>query len=192
MTPATKGKTQEQGAQDAIMLLTDDHKTVEKLFKDYDKLKEADGSSEDRATLAKQICTALVIHAQIEEEIFYPAAREAIEDGDVMDEAEVEHAGAKELITQLGDMSPEDELYDAKVTVLGEYIRHHVKEEQDEMFPKVKKAKVDTVSLGAELLQRKQELQAEMKDVDGADESERDATATPRSPGRKTPARTSR
>jgi hemerythrin superfamily protein len=192
MTPATKGKTQEQGAQDAIMLLTDDHKTVEKLFKDYDKLKEADGSSEDRATLAKQICAALVIHAQIEEEIFYPAAREAIEDGDVMDEAEVEHAGAKELITQLGDMSPEDELYDAKVTVLGEYIRHHVKEEQDEMFPKVKKAKVDTVSLGAELLQRKQELQAEMKDVDGADESERDATATPRSPGRKTPARTSR
>jgi hypothetical protein len=192
MTPATKGKTQEQGAQDAITLLTDDHKTVDKLFKDYDKLKEADGSNEDRAALAKQICTALLIHAQIEEEIFYPAAREAIEDGDVMDEAEVEHAGAKELITQLDDMSPEDELYDAKVTVLGEYIRHHVKEEQDEMFPKVKKAKVDTASLGAELLQRKQELQAEMKDADGADESERDAAATPRSPGRKTPARTSR
>jgi hypothetical protein len=89
-------------------------------------------------------------------------------------------------------MSPEDELYDAKVTVLGEYIRHHVNEEQDEMFPKVEKAKVDTASLGAELLQRKQELQAEMKDADGADESEGDAAATPRSPGRKTPARTSR
>jgi hemerythrin superfamily protein len=192
MTSATKSNTQKQGAQDAITLLTDDHKTVDKLFKDYDKLKEADGSSEDRAALAKQICAALIIHAQIEEEIFYPAAREAIEDGDVMDEAEVEHAGAKELITQLGDMSPEDELYDAKVTVLGEYIRHHVNEEQDEMFPKVEKAKVDTASLGAELLQRKQELQAEMKDADGADESEGDAAATPRSPGRKTPARTSR
>jgi hemerythrin superfamily protein len=192
MTAATKSKTQKDGMQDAIALLTEDHTMVEKLFKDYEKLKKAEGSAEERMALAREICTALVVHTQIEEEIFYPAAREAIDDEDILDEAEVEHASAKELITQLGEMSPEDELYDAKVTVLGEYVMHHVKEEQGEIFPKVKKAKVDIESLGAEMFQRKQELESEMNDGEDADESDRDAGSSSKSSSRKTSASTSR
>jgi len=157
------GKTKKSSAgDDAIALLIADHKRVQKLFKDFDKLKEADGSAADKAVIVQQICTELTIHAQIEEEIFYPAVRKPIKDDDLMDEAEVEHAGAKELIAQLEAMEPSDELYDAKVTVLGENIDHHVKEEQDEMFPKVKKAKLDLETLGSQLMQRKLELQEEL------------------------------
>lgn len=95
-------------------------------------------------------------HTQIAEEIFYPAFRMAIDDDDLMDEADVEHAGAKELIAQLVGMEPGDDHYDARVTVLGENIDHHVKEEQDEMFPKAKKAKLDLAALGAQMIKRKQ------------------------------------
>jgi hypothetical protein len=182
-------------AQDAIALLTDDHKTVQKLFKDYEKLVQNDGDEAEKAALAKQICTELVIHAQIEEEIFYPAVREAIEETDLLDEAEVEHASAKDLIAQLSTMAPGDELYDAKVTVLGEYVNHHISEEQDEMFPQAKKAELDTASLGAELLERKQELQAEIgvgadDDVESAEEAgETQAVAARKSAARSTKAR---
>jgi hemerythrin superfamily protein len=141
-------------AQDAIAMLTADHKKVKKLFADFDKLKDA-GSDEDKASIVDQICNELKIHTELEEEIFYPAVRKAIDDADLMDEALVEHAGAKELIAQLEDASPEDDLYDAKVTVLGEQIEHHVKEEEGDMFPKAKKAKVDTEALGATMLKRK-------------------------------------
>ena len=103
----------------------------------------------------------LSIHAQAEEEIFYPAVRAAIKDDDLMDEADVEHAGAKNLIAQLEAMTPAHDHYDATVTVLGENIDHHVKEEEEKMFPKAKKAKVDTAALGAALIQRKHELLAE-------------------------------
>ena len=87
-----------------------------------------------------EICVTLTVHATIEEELFYPAAREAEVETDLLDEAEVEHASAKDLIAQIEGMGPDDELYDAKVTVLGEYIDHHVKEEEGEMFPKCRKA----------------------------------------------------
>jgi hypothetical protein len=179
-------------AQDALVLLTDDHKTVQKLFKDYEKLTENDADEEEKAALAKQICMELAVHAQIEEEIFYPAVRDAIEETDLLDEAEVEHASAKDLIAQLGAMAPGDALYDAKVTVLGEYVNHHVKEEQDEMFPKVRKAKLDTAALGAELLQRKQELQAALGAVEDMDESEDEEEATMPAGGRKPASRTSK
>ena len=161
MKPASKSTTTDL-EQDALALLTEDHKTVQKLFKDYEKLTQNDGEEEEKAALAQQICTELTVHAQIEEEIFYPAVRDAIEETELLNEAEVEHAGAKDLIAQIGAMAPGEELYDAKVTVLGEYVNHHIKEEQDEMFPKVRKAKLDTAALGAELLERKQELQAEL------------------------------
>ncbi len=98
--------------------------------------------------LAEQICQMLTVHATAEEEIFYPAVRAADVDEDLLDEAEVEHASAKDLIAQIQSMSPEDDLYDAKVTVLGEYINHHVEEEEGEMFPKARRAKVDLVGLG--------------------------------------------
>ncbi len=111
--------------------------------------------------IVEQICQELTVHTSIEEEIFYPAVRQAIDEPDLMDEALVEHAGAKELVAQLKGMSPDDDLYDAKVTVLGEQIDHHAGEEEDEMFPKARKAKIDLKQLGAEMAERKQELKDE-------------------------------
>jgi hemerythrin superfamily protein len=191
MKPASKSATADN-APDAIALLTDDHKTVQKLFKEYEKLMQNDADEEEKAALAKQICMELAVHAQIEEEIFYPVVREAIEETDLLDEAEVEHASAKELIAQLGAMAPGEELYDAKVTVLGEYVNHHITEEQDEMFPKVKKAKLDTASLGAELLERKQEVQAELGVGEEADEGEGEEEEAVTTGDRKPASRTSK
>lgn len=139
----------------AIDLLTDDHKNVRKMFKDFEKMHE-DASPEEKQELVEQICAELILHTSVEEEIFYPAAREAIDDDDMMNEAEVEHASAKDLIEQLQSMDASDPMYDAKVTVLGEYIEHHVKEEEKEMFPKVKKAKLDLEALGEEIMQAKE------------------------------------
>ena len=158
----TKNREDQTGEpQDAIAMLLADHKKVKQLFKEFADLKEK-GSEEEKATVVEQICNELTIHATIEEEIFYPAVRAAIDDEDLMDEAEVEHAGAKELISQLEDADPDEELYDAKVTVLGEQIDHHVKEEEGDMFPKAKKSKVDTTALGAQMLKRKQALMAQL------------------------------
>ena len=142
---------------DAVALLTADHAEVKKMFKEFETLKEG-GSSRDKAALVARICDALKVHTQIEEEIFYPAVREAIDDDDLMDEADVEHSGAKDLIAQLEEAKPGDDHYDAKVTVLGEQIDHHVKEEQGEMFPKARKSKVDLEALGEEMAQRKAQL----------------------------------
>jgi hemerythrin superfamily protein len=149
-------------AADAITMLRTDHQKVKALFEEFEELKESAASDDEKAALVQKICNELKVHAGIEEEIFYPAVREDIDDKDLMDEALVEHAGAKELIAQLEDMSPDDELYDAKVTVLGEQIQHHVKEEEGEMFPKAKKAKVDTAALGVQMTERKSELMDEL------------------------------
>lgn len=147
---------------DATVLLQRDHSDVRKLFKQYEKLADAEADGEERQELATQICTMLTAHATIEEEIFYPAAREAGVEDDLLDEAEVEHASAKDLIAQIQSMSPDDELYDAKVTVLGEYVDHHVQEEENEMFPKCRRAKMDLAGLAEQLAERKAELMAEM------------------------------
>jgi hemerythrin-like domain-containing protein len=154
-------KSAKASETDAIELLTQDHKEVKAMFGVFKKIKEGEDRDEDKAELVQHICTALTIHATIEEEIFYPAVRAGIDDTDLMDEADVEHAGAKELIAQLEAASPGDDHYDAKVTVLGELIEHHVKEEEGEMFPKAKKA-IDTKAVGAELAARKAELASEM------------------------------
>lgn len=149
---------------DATILLTRDHNEVEKLFKQYEKLAKAEADASEREELARQICMLLTVHARIEEEIFYPAAREAGIEDDLLDEAEVEHASAKDLIAQIESMSAEDELYDAKVKVLGEYVNHHVEEEEDEMFPKCRRNKqMDMAALAAELAARKEELMAEVE-----------------------------
>jgi iron-sulfur cluster repair protein YtfE (RIC family) len=178
---ANSSKSSKVDHQDAIALLTQDHKAVQKMFKDFEKLKKSDGSEEEKSELVKRACNELTIHAQIEEEIFYPAVRAGIEDEDLMDEAEVEHGSAKDLISQLESMDSSDELYDARFTVLGEYINHHVKEEQDEMFPKAKKAKLDLIALGAELAQRKEELQAKLGTGDEDEEDDDDDDeSTPR------------
>jgi len=169
MTTTTTRKDESKEEQDAIEMLMADHKKVKKLFGNFETHKDDD---EDKSAIVKLICNELKIHTTLEEEIFYPAVRKAIQDSALMDEALVEHAGAKELIAQLEEADPEDDLYDAKVTVLGEQIDHHVKEEEGEMFPKAKKAKVDTAALGAQMLKRKAALMADMgMDKEGADET---------------------
>jgi hemerythrin superfamily protein len=144
---------------DAIAMLTAEHKEVKTMFEQYEKL--GDRANAAKKKLADQICAALILHTTIEEEIFYPALRAASKDAaDLLDEAVVEHAGAKDLIAQIGEMDPEDDLYDAKVKVLGEQVEHHVGEEEGEMFPVAKKAKLDLVALGTEMAMRKEELAA--------------------------------
>jgi hemerythrin superfamily protein len=152
-------KSAEATSEDALELLGRDHDAVDKLFERFEKLGEDEAG---KADCVSQICEALTLHASIEEEIFYPEVRKKLAAGeDVMDEAEVEHDGIKRLVSELESMSPGEELYDARVTVLGEYVRHHVREEENEMFPRVKKAKMDTAALGAEMAARKAELQNE-------------------------------
>lgn len=157
MPQAQRKPTQAERQQDAISLLTEDHQQVKKMFQQFDKLK--DDEQDEKEELAHKICAALTAHAAVEEEIFYPAVRAAIDDDDLMDEAEVEHESAKELIAQIEAGSPTDDQYDAKVKVLGEQIDHHVKEEREEMFPKAKKAKIDLIALGEQIEKRKQELE---------------------------------
>ena len=158
-------KTSKSAAPDAIELLTTDHKEVKTLFKQYDKLVASDGSEDEKQAVAEQICQMLTLHATIEEELFYPAAREALgEDADLVDEADIEHASAKELIAQIEGGSPADDHFDARVKVLGEYIDHHVKEEEGEMFPKAKKSGLDVTALGAQMAERKQELTAALSE----------------------------
>lgn len=158
---AAKSVAKTASHEDAISLLTDDHKKVKKLFKSYEQCSKKD-DVDGKLEIAHQIFAELTIHTMIEEEIFYPAAREAIKDDDMLNEAKVEHDTAKDLIAQLEEMDGEDPFYDAKMTVLSEYIDHHVKEEEDEMFPKAKKAKMDLEGLGVQMLERKEELMAEV------------------------------
>lgn len=152
--------------EDAVSILTDDHDKVKKLFKQFEKHCKAD-NTEAKVETANMICMELTVHAMAEEEIFYPAARMAIKDDDLLNEAEVEHDSAKELIAQIQFMESDNPMYDAKVTVLGEYIDHHITEEEEEMFPKVRKAKVDLEELGEQLMMRKEELMAEMMSANG-------------------------
>jgi hemerythrin superfamily protein len=159
--PAKKSAPRDEAA-DAIELLTADHNQVDEMFEAYQDLVDAEADGEERAALAEQICDALTVHATIEEEIFYPAARLVLEEGDLLDEAEVEHASVKDLVAQIRDMNPEDELFDAKVKVLGEYVKHHVEEEEGEMFPQVRDTEFDAASIGEQLLARKQALMAEL------------------------------
>lgn len=142
---------------DAIKLLKDDHKEVKTYFKQYEELED----EADKQALADKICMALTVHAQVEEEIYYPATREAIDDDDLLDEAEVEHASAKQLIAEIQAMKAGDRLFDAKVTVLGEYINHHVEEEETEMFPESRDSDLDLKALGAQMAARKSELMAQ-------------------------------
>jgi hemerythrin superfamily protein len=160
-TPAKRSSAASSRQPDAIRLLTQDHKDVKELFKAYDKLVKAEADGSEKQPIAAQICAMLTAHATAEEELFYPAARGALPEDDLIDEAEVEHATAKDLIAQIEGMDPSDELYDAKVKVLGEYIDHHVKEEEKEIFPKVRKSDVDLKSLGESIAMRKEELLAE-------------------------------
>ena len=141
---------------DAIALLRADHQNVSAMFERFERSRQESVKDE----LARTICDELTAHAAVEEEIFYPAVREAIGDDDLMDEAAVEHASAKALVAEIRMARSGTDMFDAKVTVLGEYIKHHVKEEQNEMFPKARKSGVDLKELGASIQERKDALTA--------------------------------
>ncbi len=154
-----------RAGKDACDLLDADHRAVKKMFKEYEELtgSRARGATQKKLELARHICMELTVHAQIEEEIFYPAVRAAIKDTDMLDEAEVEHQSAKDLIAQIQQMMDADDKFDATVKVLGEYIDHHVKEEKNQIFPKARSArKLDLVAMRDELEERKEELMSEM------------------------------
>lgn len=143
---------------DALRLLEQDHQEVEALFSQY---KNLDGTRE-RAAMAAKICLLLKVHTQIEEEILYPAARKVMDEDDLVDEAEVEHTSAKQLIAQIEAMKPRDHLFDAKVNVLGEYVHHHVEEERTELFPVLRDTELDFYAIGAQLTERKLALLAKL------------------------------
>lgn len=163
--PSTAKKTTSKQSEkqtehkEATAILRADHKLVSKLFADFEKAE----SSEEKKALADEICTELTIHAQVEEEIFYPAVKEALGDTELVPEAIVEHATLKNLIADVQADGLDEEMFDARIKVMSEYVKHHVKEEEEEMFPEARKSKdLDMAELGAQILQRKEELMVEM------------------------------
>jgi hemerythrin superfamily protein len=142
--------------KDAIAMLKADHKKVSGLFEQF----EVSRSAARKRDLVAQICEELTVHTTLEEEIFYPAVKAALRDKELVPEANVEHATVKDLIAQVKNVEPGGEEYDAKVKVMAEYVKHHVKEEQNEMFPKAQKTKLDMVALRDQMAARKGELMA--------------------------------
>lgn len=163
---AKKNGNNSRGSSDdlskIIKMLTDDHDTVGKLFKKFEKLKKADDDS--RYELVEEACKALEIHAAIEEQYFYPAARSATGEGekeeDTLDEAEVEHTHIKELVAELKDADEDDPMCDAKFKVLGEYVNHHVEEEEGELFPKLKKVKDAFEGVYDQMMELREQMEA--------------------------------
>src|SRR5690606_39222304 len=137
-----------------IGMLIDDHRKVQKIFRDFESVED----TAQKQQMVIEACTELTAHAEVEEQHFYPFLRDADPEkfDDLLDEAKVEHASAKDLIAQLMQMSPEDDLYDAKFIVLGEYVNHHIAEEEDELFPEVAKEKYDLRELEQPMLETKE------------------------------------
>ncbi|MEW6705220.1 MAG: hemerythrin domain-containing protein [Pseudomonadota bacterium] len=154
---------QPSAREQVLDLLKEDHKHVKKHFREFEKL-DAEKDPQACQQLAMRVCDELEVHAQLEEELFYPAARQALagkEGEDLLDEAEVEHTSAKQLIAELRALQPEDHKFKAHFTVLSEYVKHHVKEEEGEMFEKLGRARIEWEPLLQDMLDRQQELKAE-------------------------------
>jgi len=166
-TTTRKSPKETSTKQTALTLLKADHAEVKGLFKEFEKLKKA-GDADGKEQIVHAACKALAIHAQIEEEIFYPALRNAGVRDDPLDEADVEHSHIKELVAELEDADVSDEFFDARVKVLSEYVEHHVKEEESTLFSAARKADVDLASLGQELEAKKAALGREQQPVDVA------------------------
>lgn len=176
-TTSSPRGSRSSSSSDAVSMLMADHKKVQKLFRDFDKAHEEQDDQTCRE-IAERVCTELEVHTTLEEELFYPAAREALgEDEELVDEAEIEHQSAKDLISELRAMDATDQKFAPTFTVLAEYVRHHIKEEEGEMFPRVKKAKLDLDGLGQEMAARKSQLTAE---ADAAELESGEAPATSR------------
>jgi hemerythrin superfamily protein len=157
-TTAARPASPRAASDNALAILHADHARVSELFARFEKLKS---NGAQKANLAERICDELELHARVEEELFYPSVRPAIHDDELMDEAAVEHDSMKTLIEHVRSMKPGDAKYDATVTVLREYVKHHVKEEEDEMFPKVRQMDLDLVALGRAIKTRKRQLKGE-------------------------------
>jgi hemerythrin superfamily protein len=152
-----QGILPESSEEDAIALLRADHDKVEDLFTSFDEVKFGrDHPAKEK--LVRDLCSEFRVHSAIEEEIFYPAVRSEIADDDLMNEAQVEHEGARRLVTELETMEAADEMLNAKMHVLCAYIKHHVREEEQDMFPKVRETGIDLRALGARMTKRKREL----------------------------------
>jgi len=147
-----KGKKRAGSRQPrAIAMLVEDHRKVQKLFKTFEKTED----ESDQERLATEICNELSVHADLEEQVFYRAAREVLAEADLVDEAKVEHHVARDLIEKIRNSRPQDGEYCAMVTVLGEYVNHHIEEEQNELFPQVKKSGLDLDALAEDMQQRR-------------------------------------
>lgn len=155
--------TQDSAGTNAVDLILTDHQMVRQLFDQYQDLGDDDADATQKEELAQLICNLVTVHADLEEELFYPAARQALGPHDLLDESAVEHASARDLIEQIQGMDPTEELYDAKVKVLGEYVKHHVQEEENELIPLLQQeGSLDFDALGQQMLARKQELMSEL------------------------------
>jgi hemerythrin-like domain-containing protein len=152
---ASRARAQETGA---LEMLKEDHDLVKSIFKKYRALVEKGGSRKEKLALVKQACDALAVHAEIEEELFYPAMRNVV-DTSTLAEAFVEHDCAKDLIQQLERLSDDEAVFDAKFIVLGEQVKHHIEEEESEIFPKARKSGIDLVDLGMEMQRLKDRLE---------------------------------
>lgn len=151
--------------EDALDLLRVDHRRISRLFRQYARwraLGDVPAGVRDPGEFVDEICTELLLHARLEEEIFYPAARRIPELADFLDEAEVEHGIVGQLVAQLNTMEPGDELYNARVKVLGEYVQHHVREEEKRIFPRVRSAGLDLAALAREIRRRQRDLRIEL------------------------------
>jgi hypothetical protein len=157
---APNRKKAEAPSLSALELLEQDHRQVEEWFEEYDKLK---GDNKQKGELAQRICLALEVHARIDEEVFYTQAREATKDNDLINESLVEHATVKNLISEIEEMEASDDLYDAKIRVLGEMVKHHIQEEEEELFPELESAEIDLEALGKEVSERKEALISELQ-----------------------------
>ncbi|MBC7942251.1 MAG: hemerythrin domain-containing protein [Chitinophagaceae bacterium] len=150
------------GGDDAVDMLTADHQEVRQLFADFELLADEDADAADRTALAQAICRSLSVHSALEEEIFYPAAREALNDDDLLDQAEADHAAADTLMAQIFGMDEGDSTLDETVLTLQELVEEHVREEESELFPRMQHAHLDLVALGDRMSLRKEELLAEL------------------------------
>ena len=147
----------QQQPNNGLELLREDHRRVQALLDRFEALGEK-GDRRVKERVARQVCAELLLHARLEESILYPLSREALDIGDKIDEAEVEHEGVENLIQKLNDMDADDDQFDATVKVLGEQVKHHVEEEESEMFPAIQASGMDLDALGDELATRRQEL----------------------------------
>jgi hemerythrin-like domain-containing protein len=156
------GKHKSASSRDALALLKAEHDKVRNLFLEFDSLRGIDDEDERKSELVDEICYELTLHTMLEEEIFYPVLRSAIDDDEMMDEADVEHGGARDLISQLEVMYPGDDHFDATVTVLGEEFAHHIEKEEGEMFEAARNAGIDLDLLAAQLAARRDELEEDL------------------------------